>query len=285
MRRSMREWLVLLAPPTVGLVLGCVVAFTTSAQASVLWLVWAPLAVGLGLAAGATLPYGVNRWRELANLFRVAPRAVVVPTIAVGLVGIVVPLVTAFMSGPAHIHWRVQPLVAFAILASLPTAAVMFGVRHVALTASPALETGATLALLMALRRLHQRSLAALGSLAGLVILQFGALLAFERSVGSDFGSRPPEYILVFGGFSSLLVALVYVPGWSVLQRCGSELCERLFPVAALDEALAIASAVESRQKIEQALGVNQSLVADMQSGVIILAPLVASAAAVFLPD
>lgn len=98
-----------------------------------------------------------------------------------------------------------------AILASLPTAAVMYGVRHIASTASAMLEAGEALTLLIALRRSLQRSLAALGSLMGLAILQFGALLALERSVGSDFGSRPPRYILVFGGFSSLLTSLVYV--------------------------------------------------------------------------
>jgi len=50
-----------------------------------------------------------------------------------------------------------------------------------------------------------------------------------------------------------------------------------------LDEAAAILSAAENRQKLEQILGVGRSLIADMQTNLIILAPLLASAAAAFL--
>lgn len=103
MRRLISNSLLVAGSPLAGLALGCVVVFTAPTQASVLWLVWAPLAVGLGFAAGATLPYGVNRWRDLAELRNITFGDIALPTVAVGFVGIIVPSVTVFMSGPAHI--------------------------------------------------------------------------------------------------------------------------------------------------------------------------------------
>ena len=50
-----------------------------------------------------------------------------------------------------------------------------------------------------------------------------------------------------------------------------------------LDEATKVLSVAEDRQKLEQILGVDRSVVSDLQTGLAIVAPLLASAAAAFL--
>jgi hypothetical protein len=72
--------------------------------------------------------------------------------------------------------------------------------------------------------------------------------MALERSLNRPFGDRPPQYILIFGAVGSLLVALVYVPSWTVLQRQGHQLCDELFPMESLHDATAILSTAEARQ-------------------------------------
>jgi hypothetical protein len=102
--------------------------------------------------------------------------------------------------------------------------------------------------------------------------------------VHSQFGNRPPQYVLIFGGVGSLLVALVYVPPWGALRHTGYQLCDEFFPMRHLNQPPAILSRAGDRQKLEQILGVDRSVLGDLQTGVAILAPLLASAAAAFLP-
>ncbi|MFI7672239.1 hypothetical protein [Actinophytocola sp. NPDC049390] len=86
------------------------------------------------------------------------------------------------------------------------------------------------------------------------------------------------------GGLVALLVAMVFVPGWTALRNRGAELCDRLFSPDGLRTPSAIVAKVEERQKMEQVLGVDRGVLAEMRSGIWILSPLLASAAATFLP-
>ena len=49
-------------------------------------------------------------------------------------------------------------------------------------------------------------------------------------------------------------------------------------------DAAAILKQAEDRSKLEQLLGVDRSIAADLQTGLAIVGPLIASAAAAFLP-
>ena len=57
-----------------------------------------------------------------------------------------------------------------------------------------------------------------------------------------------------------------------------------LFPLSEANEASAILNLAENRNKLEQLLGVGHGVLADLQTGLAILGPLLASAAAVLLP-
>jgi hypothetical protein len=78
-------------------------------------------------------------------------------------------------------------------------------------------------------------------------------------------------------------VALAYAPAATAFQRRGRGLCDELSPLDKADEASVILSLADDRHKLEQLLGVDRGVVADLQTGLAILGPLVASAAAAFL--
>jgi hypothetical protein len=68
------------------------------------------------------------------------------------------------------------------------------------------------------------------------------------------------------------------------LKTWAQRLRDELFPVDEADEAAVILAQVEDRSKLEQLLGADRGVVADLQAGLVILGPLIASAAAAFLP-
>jgi hypothetical protein len=272
------------AAPMLGLVLGITLVLTFPNRAAPLWLVWAPLALAVSTAAGAVFAYGLRRWAELVALHPVRVRDVAVPLTAIATFSLLAVNVTDILSGPARGNWRNAVLVTLALLAGLPAAGVIFGVRYAACSEQLSRTLGGRLALLVALRRLLQRLVVPVGSLVALTTLATSALVALERSVHSQYGNRPPQYVLIFGGFGSLLVALFYVPAWAALRDQGHRLCDELFPMECLDEASAILSRAGDRQKLEQILEVGSNVLADMQTGLVILTPLLASAAASFLP-
>jgi hypothetical protein len=89
---------------------------------------------------------------------------------------------------------------------------------------------------------------------------------------------------LIFGGVGSVLVAAAYVPAWSALQRRAHLLCRELFPLDDLDDGSTILSNAADGQRLEQVLGADRGILADLQSGLAVAAPLLAGAIAAFLP-
>ena len=288
MLRPTRSSLAGFAAPALGFALGAALVFTYSDRAAPLRLVWAPLGVALSTAAGAVFTYGRRRWADLCDLHTVRARDVAGPVLAIEIGAIaavnITPLFYGTADGTAREYWRGGALVTLALVLAAPAAGVMFGVRHVARDKSLSDSPGKRLALLVALRRLLERLLVAVGALVALATLQEGALIALERSVHPQLVSRPPQYILVFGGFGSFLAGLVYVPAWATLRDRGLQLCDELFSMEGLDDGQAILSMAGDRQKLEQILGVDRNVLADLQTGLAILAPLLAGAAAAFLP-
>jgi hypothetical protein len=88
---------------------------------------------------------------------------------------------------------------------------------------------------------------------------------------------------LIFGGVGSLLVALVYVPGWSALQNFRRGLADDLSPIITLEDGAAILAAAMNRKDLEGVVGLDNSILADLQSGLATLAPLLAGIASAFL--
>jgi hypothetical protein len=280
-----------LAPVGLGLAFGLYLILTSAYRDAPLWPVWAPIVVALTTTAGSVFPYGLNRWAELARLLQghtvrvrdVAPRVTTIATVT-----LLVVLGSTRSPGPAQTDWRGVALVIVLLLGGAPAAGVMEGVRRAADNASVSDTGGGQVALLVGLRQLLQRLLAAVGSLVALWTFALGAVLALHRSVpaGSGHGvvtQAPPQFVVISGGVGSLLVALFYVPAATALQRRGQGLCDQLFPLDQAKEASTILSLAEDRHKLEQLLGMDRGVVADLQTGLAILGPLLASAAAAFL--
>jgi hypothetical protein len=101
----------------------------------------------------------------------------------------------------------------------------------------------------------------------------------------SAAAALPAEAVIFFGAVGSLLVGLAYGPSATALRHRGQRLCEELFPLRKADEASEVLRLIDERQRLEQVLGVDRSVVAELQNGLVILGPLLASAFAAFLPD
>jgi hypothetical protein len=263
--------------------IGIALVLTNEGRSDPLWLVWAPLAIALCITCGAVWSYGLRRWSELKSLYAVTIRGVTIPITSIALVGVLGVNVTRFLPDSAHTNGPGGVLLSLSIVASIPIGGVMFGVFRVASNGMDSRSLGARFVLTLALRRLLQRLLSVVGWLAALVTFQSGALLALDKSLHSGLG-RPSQYVLIVGGVGSVLVALAYVPARTALRLCATRLCEELFPIESLDDPAQILSAADSRQKVEQILGADRSIAADIQADFIILAPLLASAVAAFLP-
>jgi hypothetical protein len=205
---------------------------------------------------------------------------------AVAIVGVLVINIARVVPewAKAHTTWQNALLVSLVVVAGIPGWGVMFGVWYLAYFGPLPDPSGARVFLLVGLRRLLLRLLAIAGAVVTLVTFQFGTLMMLEKSEGLPLGDLPPQYALVFGGVGSLLVAAAYVPGWVALQRRGRELCQDLFPIKELDDGPAILSRALDLKKMEQILGVDRSILADVKNGLAVLAPLLAGAAATLLP-
>ena len=288
MRRSSVVPLTRLAPVGLGFAFGLYFVLSSAYVHASLWLVWAPLVVAFTTAAGGVFTYGLDRWDELSRYGKVRVRAVVPRIAAIGAVFFLVVLGSTRFSGPAQSNWRGVVLAAILSVGGVTAVGVMEGLRLAVADDSVPHAGGEQTIVLIRLRQLLQRLLAAVGSLVTLSTLATGADLAMERSVPVGSGSAtsahlPPQFVLVFGGLGSLLVGLFYVPAATALQRRGQRLCDELFSLNEATEAAAILSLAEDRHKLEQLLGADRGAVADLQTGLAILGPLLVSAAAALL--
>jgi hypothetical protein len=286
----------LVAAIGLGFASGVVVVLTPSAaRGAPLWPVWASLAVALTSTAGAVFGYGLARWADLSALRPVRVRDVAVPvagmlTVAVlaGTAGLVLT-VTAHRAGTSWQAFRGSALVSVALLGAVPAVAVMYGIRQVAGGGPSAGTRGEQAGALMALWRLLQRLLAAVGSLVALSTLALGAAFALQQSLPagsahSRAAQLAPQTVLIFGGVGSALVAVAYGPASTALRTWAQRLCDELFPLAEADKAAVVLNQADDRSKLEQLLGADRSLAAELQTGLAVLGPLIASAATAFLP-
>jgi hypothetical protein len=271
----------------VGFGYGIAVVITFPQRHAPFWIVWMAFAVATATAAGALAGYGRCCWHELTgelkDVYDVRIPQVAGPVAIIAILGLALMVVPPSLAEPAHVIVRAWLVPAFALLGAVPAAGVMFGVRRAASDARPG-ATGDLVDLLMTLRRLLQRLLIVAGTVVALTTFTTGTWWLLEHSLHAPYGDRPPQFVLVFGAYGSLLVGVVYVPAWTAVQRRGQRIANELFPLRGINERRAILDKVGERQQLEQVLGLDRGILTDLQGGMIILAPLLAAAAAAFLP-
>ncbi len=254
---------------------------------------WGALAPGLWRTSGQLW----RRWREGPG--RRGPGLLLVGYVA--LVGLIVAALRSVPPNPAIPHTyslRTLVLLLVAMVVVLPPVAVgMWLVQGVLgglgsrLAAAPRdrasfevdwPSTGRPMfAELLGLRATLQQLLLVAGTIIGAATLASGTLrLAVLAS--DPTASFPPESPVLYGGFFTVVLALLYVPAYTSLQRQARALIDACWPVppsAKPDEAW-----YKARQSAEAALGLAVSVRDSFQTGAAILAPLVTSIITVVLP-
>jgi hypothetical protein len=233
--------------------------------------------VATALTAGswALFPYGLRRWRELNDVGAVRVGAVVGQLAAVWVTALLFgsAFQVASRSANGGTEWRAGLLVLTVGIGALPAMATIAGVGPVADSVKG--SSGDQVDRLIRLRRLLQGLVVALG---GIV-----ALLVVAAATGASMsGHASPATSLLFGGFMSALVAIVYLPSAEKLRHRGIDLVAQALPATGRSGD-ALADLVDKRGKLDAALGVDKTSFNDLQANLIVLGPLIASAAAAFL--
>ena len=86
---------------------------------------------------------------------------------------------------------------------------------------------------LIELRGYLQRFISLLGAMVTLATLAKGALRQAFLETGGHASDFPPEYVLLQGAYFTGLLALVYIPTYTVLAAVGGDLVDSVYPVAA----------------------------------------------------
>jgi hypothetical protein len=238
------------------------------------WYAWATLGTLLGLVAGSTFGSGVARRRDVNDVqpvraILILPSMIFFVLIALG----VLPLAVLVIG--TSVTWRGLAFAGLAIVGAVPCGAAMAAIRSLALRGLPG-SPGSQLAGLIRLRRLLGRLLAMFGSLVLLVTM--------VNAAGLNWGSSVPRSAVVFsGGAAAALVGIVYIPTAALLRRRGAVFVDEHFSLAAVGRAELVAAA-DQRARLEAILALDRSTLGELQAGLLIISPLLASAGVALLP-
>jgi hypothetical protein len=127
--------------------------------------------------------------------------------------------------------------------------------------------------------------LSAVGALIGVSVLAVGALrnaLLSVKPVGGKPVEYPIEYVLINGLFYSALLAVIYIPAYFRLQDRSREYIKMVFPVPA--EGHYNSDEYTDRDNLGKLLQIDASVAETLQTGVAIIAPVMATLLSVLLP-
>lgn len=116
------------------------------------------------------------------------------------------------------------------------------------------------------------------------VIIAAGMLATGALRKLLDAPEFSPEIVIAYGLYSTLLLALVFIPAQYTVKALGEELARRLSRLDPLESKVEVWKSWSDEQKaIEDYLGLQQSPLQMMQSAISVLAPLVGSVSALVL--
>lgn len=231
---------------------------------------WLSLLIGsVGLWACLLPPFiaSLRRWGR--------PRgAPALSAVALLLVLIAAFVVTPRLSGgtpsaiPAHFE-KIVILTGCGFVVAVVGIATIWSVQAQA-AALGTLPADTRLTRVLELRRSLGTTLAMLGALLGSAILSAGALLHARRAAGEE-GAQ--ELVLLYGGFLSILIALVYFPAWRQLQASAEELADEVAPIPD-PRGTGFSDGLELRTSVRELLQLDVGVVGSFRAGISILAPL-----------
>jgi hypothetical protein len=134
------------------------------------------------------------------------------------------------------------------------------------------------------LRTHLQRYITVLGAMVALATLAKGALRQAILATGGKSADFPAEYVLLQGAYFTALLALVYIPTYSILAEVGSDLVETIYPITKGDLDWDHLSRWQGNRKgLEGLLQLEGGAVHNLRASVSILAPVATSVMSVLL--
>ena len=134
------------------------------------------------------------------------------------------------------------------------------------------------------LRTHLQRYITVLGAMVALATLAKGALRQAILATGGNSSDFPAEYVLLQGAYFTALLALVYIPTYSILAEVGSDLVESIYPVTKGDlDWEQLSKWQGNRKSLEGLLQLEGGAVHNLTASVSILAPVATSVMSVLL--
>jgi len=126
-----------------------------------------------------------------------------------------------------------------------------------------------------------RRFLGAAAAIIGAATLSTGALRSaiLANVPGASF---PPEYVLYYGGYFSVLIGLAYAPAYLSFREVGHQLLEALLPLPR-DGSSSWADWYANRKALEGLLELDVATSKGLQTGLAIATPFVASAVGLLL--
>lgn len=137
---------------------------------------------------------------------------------------------------------------------------------------------------LVRLRLDLQRFITILGAIIALATLAKGAMRQAYLAAGGVALKFPPEYIVLYGAYFTGLLALVYLPTATLLNRACAQFVDSVFPLTSADLDLRhLGEWHSSRKCLEDVLQVQTGALENLKASVSVLAPLAGSVISVLL--
>ena len=137
---------------------------------------------------------------------------------------------------------------------------------------------------LLDLRGYLQWFITLLGAMVAMATLAKGALRQAFLATGGNPAAFPSEYVLLQGAYFTGLLALVYIPTYTILGAVGADLLESAYPISAPDLDWENLSRLQgNRKSLEEILQLRSGAVDNLRASVSILAPVATSVITVLL--
>jgi len=235
---------------------------------------WFVSLVPLARVLRSLAPYGRGARRRIAVL---AAEFAVLVGLGIGASG-------HFAHFPEFLPAHREKLLALSILGATFGIAAAVGVwlTHEKLRGMVTAQiTDASVAEVLKTRDLLQNLFLFLGAIVGLAIMaaagERAAIAAYsDLSVEKDPGSFPQEYVLVYGIYFSLLLALVYLPVHLTLRAVGHRLRDHFFALPSPSDPT-WKDVCDSRRAFDELLSLNIGPTASFKAGLAISTPLLGS--------
>jgi len=270
------NWFWRLALVVVGVMVGFAVVLSHPDHGHDTWYAWAALGILLGGVAGWAFGSGIARYQDVVALQPVRAIRIAPALVAMALtVGVALALYNVVV-GPSVIAQGLT-LGGVAGVGALPVGAAVVAIRVLSLDGVTG-SAGRRLGTLLRLRGLLSR----LNAIFGMLVVSVTLFMAAQRFLASE-EDVPASLVIYTGVAAAVVVGSVYLPTAAVLRRRCRMFIDEEFSLDNVEREHLVRVA-EDRHRLEVLLGLHRTTLAELQNGLVIVSPLLASAGSTLLP-